>query len=66
MDYAMNTASVKGKKELRLIITPANSLEREFFNNLFASGKAIIETVANSDDIIIREPIAIPPDDLPF
>lgn len=53
MDYTMEIASIKGKKHLKLTIEPMDSLEREFFNNLFTSGMAIINTVPNSEEIEI-------------
>jgi hypothetical protein len=53
MDYTMCNSSTKGKKELKLIIEPTNTLERQFFSELFVGGLATIETVPNSDNIII-------------
>ena len=52
MDYTMCNSSIKGKMEVKLIISPTNNLERQFFTELSA-GVATIETIANSDDIII-------------
>lgn len=53
MDYTICTSSVKGKSMTKLVITPTNSLEREFFNQLFSNKGAIIETVTNSEDIVL-------------
>lgn len=53
MDYTICASSTKGKSGIKLIFTPTNALEREFFNQLFSSGGAVIETVANTEDIIL-------------
>lgn len=53
MDYTICTSSTKGKSSMKLVITPTNSLEREFFNQLFSNGGAIIETVTNTEDIVL-------------
>lgn len=50
----MCNSLIKGKKELKLVFTPTNNLERSFFYELF-SGNATIETVPNTDDIIITQ-----------
>lgn len=65
MDYSIEVSSSKGKEKLKLTLTPMTSLEREFFNNLFVGGNAIIETIPNSDDILltIKDKTAIPPQD---
>lgn len=49
----MEIASIKGKDHIKLVIEPSTNLEREFFNNLFAGGTAVIDTVPNSEEITI-------------
>jgi len=53
MDYAINASSIKSKTSIKLVLTPTNTLEREFFNQLFANGSAIIEAIPNTEDIVI-------------
>jgi len=60
MDYTMESASIKDKRQTKMTISPTTNLEREFFNNLFTSGNAVIETIANSDEITITVKDKIP------
>lgn len=57
----MNTEIVmstnKGEEKIELILTPANNLEREFFNTLFNNNGVKVEQVPNSDDIVIKKTI---------
>lgn len=53
MDYTICASSVKNKNLIKLVLSPTNALEREFFNQLFANGTAVIETIPNSDEIVL-------------
>tara|TARA_R110000868_G_C10481064_1_gene729290 strand:- start:338 stop:526 length:189 start_codon:yes stop_codon:yes gene_type:complete len=53
MHYEM--IKTHGKSEdVKIIISPSDNLEREFFNQLFG-GEVIFETVPNTEQIIIKK-----------
>ena len=54
MNYEMCKNYTKGAEDIKLIISPSDNLEREFFNQLF-KGEAVFETIPNSENIIIKK-----------
>lgn len=59
MNYEISKSNIKGKEDLKLIISPSDSLEREFFNALFA-GQVIFDKITNSEEIHIKKAIDDP------
>lgn len=57
MHTQINLSNTKGNEQLELILTPANNLEREFFNALFNNNGIKVEQVPNSEDVVIRKTV---------
>ncbi len=57
MHTQISSSNVKGDERLELTLTPANNLEREFFNALFNNNGVKVEQIPNSEDIVIRKKV---------
>ena len=55
MNTQITSSNVKGEEKLELTLTPANNLEREFFNAMFSNNGVKVEQIPNSEDIVIRK-----------
>ena len=56
MNFKLTKSNTKGKEETTITISPSDSLEREFFNQLFSNGNIVEFTkLPNSEDVIISK-----------